>query len=213
MEHQEELGDRRSGEVVLVLSDRGDAAALASAAERGIAVDHIADHRDGAALLRLLRDSEVELLVLAGYLRLIPGNVVREYAGRIVNVHPALLPAFGGRGMYGRQLHEAVLASGTRISGVTVHFVDEEYDRGAIIAQWPVPVLADDNPDTLAARVLAVEHLLFPLAVEAVAGSRIQLGADGRAIGAFSAVPPDAAFTLVSSSPEVLGRQIAAILT
>jgi phosphoribosylglycinamide formyltransferase-1 len=109
--------------------------------------------------------------VLAGYLKLVPAAVIARYRDRILNVHPALLPAFGGRGMYGHRVHEAVLASGARESGATVHLVDEVYDRGAILAQGRVPVLPDDTPDRLAARVLAVEHRLLPAAVLAAAAA------------------------------------------
>jgi folate-dependent phosphoribosylglycinamide formyltransferase PurN len=102
----------------------------------------------------------------------------------MINVHPALLPAFGGPGMYGARVHAAVIAAGARVSGPTVHFVSEHYDEGAIIAQWPVPVHANDSADTLAARVLAVEHKLYPLCVRAVASGHIVLGPDGRVHGA-----------------------------
>jgi len=113
--------------------------------------------------------ADAELVVLAGYLRLVPPPVVARFPWRMVNIHPALLPAFGGPGMYGRRVHEAVLASGARISGATVHYADETYDRGPIIAQWPVPVLADDDADSLAERVLAVEHALLPRVVVTLA--------------------------------------------
>src|SRR5256884_3873920 len=99
---------------------------------------------------------------LAGYLKRIPPAAVARLRWRVINIHPALLPAFGGSGMYGRRVHQAVLASGVALTGATVHYVDEEYDRGPIIAQWPVPVRPDDTPETLAARVLAVEHRLLP---------------------------------------------------
>ena len=118
------------------------------------------------------RDHRVDLLVLAGYLKLVPAAVIARYRHRIVNVHPALLPAFGGPGMYGRRVHEAVLASGARESGATVHLVDEVYDRGAILAQRRVPVLPGDTPDRLAARVLEVEHRLLPAVVLAAAAGR-----------------------------------------
>jgi folate-dependent phosphoribosylglycinamide formyltransferase PurN len=131
----------------------------------------------GTDLADVLARHDVELIVLAGYLRRIPDVVVHRYAGRIVNVHPALLPAFGGAGMYGMRVHEAVLAAGVTVTGVTVHFVDEEYDRGTIIAQWPVPVLHGDDGRTLAARVLRVEHLLYPRVVDAVAGGAVTLAA------------------------------------
>ena len=109
--------------------------------------------------------------MLAGYLKLVPPAVIARYRDRIVNMHPALLPAFGGRGMYGHHVHEAVLASGARESGATVHLVDEEYDRGAILAQGRVPVLPGDTPDRLAARVLEVEHRLLPAVVLAAAAA------------------------------------------
>ena len=97
--------------------------------------------------------------------------MVNAFPGRILNVHPALLPAFGGLGMYGRRVHEAVLASGARESGATVHLVDEVYDRGAILGQARVPVLPGDDPETLAARVLEAEHRLLPAAVLAAAAA------------------------------------------
>ena len=108
----------------------------------------------------------MQVILLAGYLRLIPPAVVKAFPRRILNIHPALLPAFGGKGMWGHHVHEAVLASGASFSGPSVHFVDEEYDTGSILAQWPVPVLAGDTPDSLAARVLKVEHVIYPLAAE-----------------------------------------------
>jgi phosphoribosylglycinamide formyltransferase 1 len=100
--------------------------------------------------------------VLAGYLRLVPAAIVRRWEGRMLNVHPALLPAFGGKGMYGRRIHEAVLAARSTVTGVTVHLVDEHFDEGPIVAQWPVPVHPGDTPESLAARVLAAEHRLYP---------------------------------------------------
>jgi phosphoribosylglycinamide formyltransferase len=123
---------------------------------------------DGVALetLQVLEDYEIEVILLAGYLRLIPPVVVQAFPKLILNIHPALLPSFGGKGMWGHHVHEAVLASGATFSGATIHFVDEEYDTGAILAQWPVPVMADDTADTLAARVLKVEHILYPLAAD-----------------------------------------------
>jgi formyltetrahydrofolate-dependent phosphoribosylglycinamide formyltransferase len=120
----------------------------------------------GEETVALLKDHGTQVVLLAGYLRLIPSAVIRAFPRRILNIHPALLPSFGGKGMWGHHVHEAVLASGATFSGPTIHFVDEEYDTGSILAQWPVPVLAGDTPDTLAARVLAVEHILYPLAAE-----------------------------------------------
>ena len=98
-----------------------------------------------------------------------PVEVVERYHGRMLNIHPALLPSFGGRGMYGMRVHRAVIESGVRVSGATVHRVSDRYDEGRIVAQWPVPVLDGDTPERLAERVLAIEHRILPLAVEAVA--------------------------------------------
>ncbi len=155
--------------IALVVSHRADAPALEFARGRGIAATGLATPDDADEWLRLLTTHRIDLLVLAGYIRLVPREVVAAYRGRIVNVHPALLPAFGGRGMYGRRVHEAVLASGATESGPTVHLVDEEYDRGEILAQSRVPVRPDDTPETLAARVLAEEHRLLPAVVRAAA--------------------------------------------
>jgi len=159
-------------EVVLVLSNRA-AAGLDLARERRIPTLVLPDPADGRAWLDALAAHRVELIVLAGYLKLVPSPTVQQYRGRIINVHPALLPAFGGPGMYGRRVHEAVLASGSAVSGATVHLVDEVYDRGAVLAQARVPVLPGDTPGTLAARVLEVEHRLLPAVVlAAVAAGR-----------------------------------------
>ncbi len=165
------LGPDAPARVVLVLSDRADAAALERAAARSIPRIVLRDASDAREWLAALEGHAVDLVVLAGYLKLVPADVIARYRDRIINVHPALLPAFGGRGMYGRRVHEAVLASGARESGATVHLVDEVYDRGAILGQARVPVLLGDDADTLAARVLALEHRLLPAAVLAAAAA------------------------------------------
>jgi formyltetrahydrofolate-dependent phosphoribosylglycinamide formyltransferase len=169
--------------IVLVASDRPDAGVLQRARRRGIDACALADHADAAELSRLLTTHRIDLIALAGYLRHVPDSVTRAFRGRIVNIHPSLLPAFGGPGMYGRRVHAAVVAAGVRVSGATVHFVDEAYDRGPIIAQWPVPVSPDDTPDAVAARVLVAEHQLYPRTIAAVAAGRITLGEDGRVRG------------------------------
>jgi formyltetrahydrofolate-dependent phosphoribosylglycinamide formyltransferase len=156
--------------VVLVVTDRAEAAGLAHARSRDIPV-MVLDPADAAAWLELLRENRIDLLVLAGYLRLVPAPVVAAYRGRIINTHPSLLPAFGGKGMYGKRVHQAVLESGARETGVTIHLVDEVYDRGAVLAQQRVPVLRDDTAERLAARVLEVEHRLLPAAVLAAAAA------------------------------------------
>ena len=169
IEHFDNLGPERVAKVVLVASNRPDSPALIRAATTSIDIAHFNAADDGSELLRLLQTFKIDLVVLAGYLKRIPPKVIREYAGRIINIHPALLPAFGGEGMYGARVHEAVISSGARESGVTVHLVDDEYDRGPIVAQWRVPVNRSDNAESLAARVLSVEHAVYPRAVEMVA--------------------------------------------
>jgi phosphoribosylglycinamide formyltransferase 1 len=169
IEHFDNLARERVGKVVLVASNRADSPALIRAATASIDIAHFNAADDGSELLALLRKFRIDLVVLAGYLKRIPSKVVQEYAGRIINIHPALLPAFGGEGMYGARVHEAVIASGARESGVTVHLVDDEYDRGPIVAQWRVPVKQADTAETLASRVLEVEHVVYPRAVEMVA--------------------------------------------
>ena len=169
IEHFDNLARERVAKVVLVASNRADSPALIRAATASIDIANFDGADDGTQLLELLRKFRVDLVVLAGYLKRIPPSVIREYAGRIINIHPALLPAFGGEGMYGARVHEAVIASGARESGVTVHLVDDEYDRGPIVAQWRVPVEPSDTPESLASRVLAVEHVVYPRVIEMVA--------------------------------------------
>jgi phosphoribosylglycinamide formyltransferase-1 len=169
IEHFDNLARERVAKVVLVASNRADSPALIRAATASIDIAHFNAADDGSELLALLRKFRVDLVVLAGYLKRIQPMVIREYAGRIINIHPALLPAFGGEGMYGARVHEAVIASGARETGVSVHLVDDEYDRGPIVAQWRIPVSETDSAESLASRVLEVEHVVYPRAVEMVA--------------------------------------------
>jgi len=168
LDHQTPGG---SWEIVLLVTDRPDAGAVERARAAGVAVavvSPVGRPADVAAseLLRVLGSHRVEFILLAGYLKLVPPQVVERYRARILNIHPALLPKFGGKGMYGIHVHRAVLEAGETESGATVHFVDEEYDRGATLAQARVPVLEGDTPHALAARVLEVEHELYPAAVD-----------------------------------------------
>ena len=173
--------------IALVVSDRPGIGALARAEKSGVrtrTVSTIPNDDEGVAfakaLSQVMREHEIAFIALAGYVRLLPEAFVREFRGRIVNIHPGPLPTFGGKGMYGHHVHEAVLRAGVKLSGPTAHFVDERYDSGPIIAQWPVPVLADDTPETLAARVLKYEHRLYPAVVGALARGAIELLDDGR---------------------------------
>jgi len=154
--------------ITLVAGNKPDAAGLQKARYMNIptALFMRPDFPDGKSfadyMLSVLRKYDVDLIALAGYMRKIPPRVIRAYRNRIVNIHPALLPRFGGKGMYGMTVHRAVIEAGVTETGVTVHYVDEEYDRGEIIEQRLVPVQPDDTPETLAARVLKVEHELYP---------------------------------------------------
>lgn len=193
LDYLEARGVARGGDVVLVASDRPDAGALERARGRSIAAEVVRSTRApyAAVLGDLLRRHRVDFVALAGYLRLLPAEIIAQFPSRIVNVHPALLPAFGGPGMFGDRVHRAVLLSGARVSGASVHYVDEEYDHGTILAQWPVPVLDDDTIQSLASRVLKVEHVLYPRVVEAVASGRWRFDARPRA------VPETASFALM----------------
>lgn len=156
-------------DIALVLSDRASAGGLERARQRAVPAGVLANPDNADEWLHQLEAHQIELVVLAGYLKRVPPAVVARYRRRIINIHPALLPAFGGQGMYGKRVHAAVLASGRRESGCTVHLVDEEYDRGPILAQRRVPVLPDDTVESLAARVLAAEHQLLPAVVREAA--------------------------------------------
>jgi phosphoribosylglycinamide formyltransferase 1 len=159
------------GRIVAVLSNNSSAYALLRASYEGIPTYHVSSkeypeaQKLAARILEILKTHSVNLIVLAGYMKLLPLSVVQEYRSRVINIHPALLPKYGGKGMYGLNVHKAVLESGDKISGATVHFVDEAYDRGAIIIQRTGPVYHDDTPESLAARVLEIEHLILPQAV------------------------------------------------
>lgn len=157
-----------SGDIALVVASTKKAYGLVRAAEAGIenwvfrSEKFDSPEAAGDELLSRLQRRKIGYIALAGYLKLLPPQVVAAYRGRIVNIHPALLPKFGGKGMYGRHVHEAVLAAGETESGPTVHMVDEIYDNGRILEQMKVPVLDGDTPETLAARVLEAEHKLYP---------------------------------------------------
>lgn len=167
LDHFDGLG--RLAKVVLVASNRADAPALTRASTAAIDTAVFNPVDDGTELLTLLERFEIDLVVLAGYLKRIPTRVIEAFGGRILNIHPALLPDFGGEGMYGVRVHEAVLAAKVERTGVTVHLVDNDYDRGPIVTQWIVPVLPGDDAGSLGARVLQVEHIVYPRAVEMVA--------------------------------------------
>jgi len=175
---------RIDGRVALVIGNQTDSPALARAREMGLSALVISSRQSeetyAGALLAALHEAQTDLICLAGYMRKVPESVVSAYAGRIMNIHAALLPAFGGKGMYGLHAHQAVLDYGAKVSGCTVHFVDESYDTGPIILQTPVPVDEDDTAETLAARVLAAEHQSYPKAVALFAQGRLTV--EGRRV-------------------------------
>ena len=152
----------------LIITDNAQAGVLQRAERLGVAT-HVfrrTDFREGTAVLQLLQDEKIDAIVLAGFLSRIPQNIIEHYPSRIINIHPALLPRFGGKGMYGHFVHEAVLAAGEVVSGITIHYVDAEYDHGSTLCQATCPVYPSvDTPDSLAERIHHLEHLYYPVAV------------------------------------------------
>lgn len=167
--------------VSLVVSNNPSAGALEIARAQGIPALHRSVRQFSTQdafdddLLAILESHRVDLIALAGYMKKLSPRVISRYRNRIVNIHPALLPAFGGPGMYGIHVHEAVIRSGATTSGATVHIVDEEYDHGLILAQETVRVEADDTPESLAAKVLTLEHQLYPRVLAAFAENRVRI--------------------------------------
>jgi formyltetrahydrofolate-dependent phosphoribosylglycinamide formyltransferase len=170
--------------IAVVIGSKEGLTGLRRAADAKL-MNFVVDRRAAASVTEfskqvfaLCNDAGVDLVCLAGWLCLL--EIPPEYAGKVINIHPALLPAFGGRGMYGRRVHEAVLAHGCKVSGCTVHFVDAEYDAGPIIVQRCCPVLAEDTPDSLAARVFEEEKIAYPQAIELFARGALHI--DGRLV-------------------------------
>jgi phosphoribosylglycinamide formyltransferase-1 len=159
------------GGVRAVISNNSSAFALIRARRENIPAYHISaktypNPRYFVETLQgIFQENSINLIVLAGYMKLLPPDIVRAYRSRIINIHPALLPKYGGKGMFGLSVHKAVLESGNKVSGATVHFVDEAYDRGPIIIQRIVSVLPDDTPEILSLRILEIEHQILPIAV------------------------------------------------
>jgi phosphoribosylglycinamide formyltransferase-1 len=171
------------GEVVVVISSKADAYGLERARRHGVPAiavprrEYADDDAFNDALHEALEPHDVDLIALLGFLSLF--QLRGRYDGRVINVHPALIPAFSGRGFYGKRVYEAVLAAGVKITGATVHFTDDEYDHGPILMQQAVPVLEDDTVETLAERVTAAERRLVPEAIRLIALGRVEVK-DGR---------------------------------
>lgn len=157
--------------VVAVFTNNPNAHVLERAARFGIQaiVFNRNDLYHTNRVQRLLADSEADLIVLAGFMWLVPGEIIKAYPDKIINIHPALLPKYGGKGMYGGHVHRAVIANGEKESGITIHYVNENYDKGSIIYQETCQVLPDDTPQTLAERIHKLEHEAYPQVIESVA--------------------------------------------
>eukprot|EP00250_Pteridium_aquilinum_P014804 c22209_g1_i1 orf=252-1160(-) len=183
--HEASLQNKVFGDFVVVVSDKPASKACDYARSNGIPIleyPHNESTNSGLSpseLVAALRQYEVDIALLAGYLKLVPTEVIQALPRAVLNIHPSLLPAFGGKGYYGRKVHEAVINSGARYTGPTVHFVDEIYDHGSIVAQRVVPVLPYDTVDDLSARVLEQEHILYPEVVAALCEGRIFWREDG----------------------------------
>lgn len=168
------------GKIRIVLSSKGDAYALERARKAQIETlvierkNFSGDEEYSAVILKEVKARDIDLICLAGFLKKLGVNIVRAYRNKIMNIHPALLPEFGGSGMYGLNVHKAVLSSNNKYTGCTVHFVDEKYDHGQIILQEKIAVLENDTPETLAERVLKLEHKLYPEAVRLFALGKIR---------------------------------------
>lgn len=163
-------------QVVTVFSDKFDCKAFEIARSQGIETKVVGKGEGKISnenLSDTLKKLKIDLIILAGYLKLIPADVVNDFESRIINIHPALLPSFGGKGMYGLNVHRAVFDSSAKVSGATVHFVNTEYDRGKIIAQRCVDISDVNSPEEIADRVLEIEHLLLPEVIRAFAENRI----------------------------------------
>ena len=177
--HRQIIQGNILGKIVMVFSNNPNCGAIKFAEGNSIPIFIINvarypnPHTRDEFLLETCLKAEIDLICLAGFMKMLPQNIVKQYEYRILNIHPGLLPEFGGKGFYGTRVHEAVINTGKRESGATVHFVDEIYDHGPIILQKKVEVMETDTPESLAARVLKLEHELFPEVVKAFCENKI----------------------------------------
>lgn len=160
--------EKSSACVALVLTNRQHAFVRERASGLGVPCFHFpkTDWESGEAILAVLKEHEIDFVVLAGFLARVPDNVLHAYPNKMINIHPSLLPKFGGKGMYGDRVHEAVIAAGEKESGITIHYTNEHYDEGAIIRQVKCPVLPGDTPEELAQRIHALEYDSYPKVIE-----------------------------------------------
>ena len=169
-------GSLHDVELALVISNNSNSGALAFAKAWNVKGIHLSLLKSGnderkleSEMLRILDEVEIDLIALAGYMKKLPAGVLDKYIGRIINVHPALLPEFGGAGMFGLNVHRAVIEARRKVSGATVHIVEGEYDSGAILLQRSCAVLENDTPESLASKVTAIEHIILPQAIQMIA--------------------------------------------
>lgn len=163
------FSEKRTAEVALVITNKAQAGVLKRTERLSVPslVITAQGFADGEAI-EVLHRHDIDFIVLAGFILKVPDNILHDYPNKIVNIHPALLPKFGGKGMYGSHVHQAVIASNEKESGITIHYINEHYDEGNTIFQATCPVLPDDTPDTLATRVHQLEYEHFPRVIEAV---------------------------------------------
>ncbi len=154
------------GKVVLVITNKKTAGVIQRASKHNVQVEYIPSSQIKESLLNVLKQHSIDFIVLAGFLRKIPENVIQEYKGRIVNLHPSLLPAYGGKGMYGDNVFKAILENKENFSGVTIHHVNEEYDKGTIIAQFVFPLEPNETLESLAAKTHQTEHRFYPVIID-----------------------------------------------
>jgi len=171
---------RLNCEIAFVLSNNSNSGALEIARKKNIPAYHLSEkvfHKNNfeEALIDLLEKYKPDLIVLAGYMKLVPASVIKRFQDRIINIHPALLPKFGGKGMYGMNVHNAVFQSGEKVSGVTVHIVNENYDEGRIIYQEKVDISDCKSPEEIADKVLKLEHIVYPEVIQKIIDGKINL--------------------------------------
>ncbi|NPA33841.1 MAG: phosphoribosylglycinamide formyltransferase [Chlorobi bacterium] len=156
----------RHGKVVLVITNRKKAGVIQRASNYGVPVEYIPSSQIEELLLLILKQYNIDFIALAGFLKKVPENVITEYRNRIVNLHPALLPAYGGKGMYGEHVFKAILKNQENFSGITIHHVNEEYDKGEIIAQFVFPLNPGETLETLAEKTHKAEHRFYPIVID-----------------------------------------------
>ena len=170
----------KQGKVVLVITNRKNAGVIQRAQNHNVPVELVPSNKIESDLLRVLREYTIDFVALAGFLKKIPNNVIHEYEGKIVNLHPSLLPSYGGKGMYGEHVFRAILDNKENFSGITIHHVNEEYDRGKIISQFVFPLEPGETLESLAQKTHAIEHKYYPIVIDLLIN---KIGAGTQSVG------------------------------